>query len=1005
MNVLLIAADSRTKDLLGEALTRRGHAVATVADVQEAETAIRSNEYRMAVFDAGGKDAAAVELCRRVRGALNGRPCALLAADGKMAAESVQRLLEAGADDCLCELDDARRLDVRLAVAEARSRGNGCLGADDLTALPSLIASCPLLAKAPYGAFRTTIEGRFLEVNSALVKMLGYESRDELNAVSVPDDVYRDAAIRWRMVEEMQQAEHMENLELALKRKDGTPVDVLASGRVVRDASGALIGFEGIVHDLTEHKRVADALRRSEEWFRSLIELGYTVYTVLDAQGKVLYESPSLQRVYGWLPEEIVGHSVFDLVHPDELEAARHELAELVAKPGFVHTIETRYRHKDGSWLTIKVSGVNLLDNPSVGGIVLTSHDITELKRAEQTLRESEERYRKLVESSPDGVGVVVDEKIAFTNLAGVMLLGASSPEEVIGRLVAEFVHPDDWPGAREDLRQVLEENWNMPPRERRVVRKDGTCVSTEATATRIAYQGRRAIQLTLRDVTERNRAAGRLKQSEQRYRLIADNVTDVIHTMRVETPIDPARLASASDTEVTILKALGTLHTTYISPSVQRLLGYSPEEAKRLKPHEILTPASLRANAPRFASEASRWLRRPDDPRAAHVLDIECHRKDGTVVSCEATGTILYDDTGCVVGILTVTRDVTQRKKAERALRSSEARLRSLFENLPDFVAILNRQGTIELVNRSTPGTSVQELLGNTGFDFVAAEHQEHGREAFEQAVATGQLQKIEVQDIFGHWWICRLVPIAEEDEVRHVIAISTDITERRKQTEAIHKEQRLLRQLLDLHERDRQLIAYEIHDGFAQQLTGAQFNLEAFGKLRDKDSEQGRILLTTGLHLLSDSIDESRRLISGLRPPILDEFGVVAAVDYLVCEFREREGISIEFDHDVQFDRLAPPVESAIFRIVQESLTNACTHSRSDRIRVTLIQRDQRVTIEVRDWGVGFDPDTVEEHRFGLQGIRERVRLFGGEVTIETSPGQGARINVELPIVETAC
>jgi signal transduction histidine kinase len=108
------------------------------------------------------------------------------------------------------------------------------------------------------------------------------------------------------------------------------------------------------------------------------------------------------------------------------------------------------------------------------------------------------------------------------------------------------------------------------------------------------------------------------------------------------------------------------------------------------------------------------------------------------------------------------------------------------------------------------------------------------------------------------------------------------------------------------------------------------------------------------------------------------------------------------VEWSHEVQFRRLAPPLETALFRIIQEGLNNACRHSRSERVQVRLFQQGDRLRLEVIDWGKGFEPERVDENRFGLAGIRERATLFGGELTIETGPGKGTRITVELPVVE---
>lgn len=221
---------------------------------------------------------------------------------------------------------------------------------------------------------------------------------------------------------------------------------------------------------------------------------------------------------------------------------------------------------------------------------------------------------------------------------------------------------------------------------------------------------------------------------------------------------------------------------------------------------------------------------------------------------------------------------------------------------------------------------------------------------------------------------------------------------------TEALRQEQQILRELLELQERERKLVAYEIHDGFAQHSAGAMMSFQAFQQLWDQDRDQARRVFEGGLQMLGDSIAEARRLIGGLRPPVLDEDGIVAAIEYLISEAERHEGPEVRFCHDVSFDRLAPPLESALFRIVQEALTNACGHSQSRRVRVTLSQRGDRVLVEVQDWGIGFDPAQIQGEHFGLRGIRERAALLGGRAAIDTTPGQGTRILVELPLVEAS-
>jgi signal transduction histidine kinase len=146
-----------------------------------------------------------------------------------------------------------------------------------------------------------------------------------------------------------------------------------------------------------------------------------------------------------------------------------------------------------------------------------------------------------------------------------------------------------------------------------------------------------------------------------------------------------------------------------------------------------------------------------------------------------------------------------------------------------------------------------------------------------------------------------------------------------------------------------------------------------------------------------------EARGLMNELRPGVLDDHGLIAAIDRLVCERRGRTTASIEWSYRGDFDRLASPLETALYRIVQEGLTNALRHSDSERVRIALSRQDQRIRVAIEDWGCGFDLREVAEDRFGVQGICRRAKLFGGQVTIDSDPGRGTRIAVDLPLVET--
>jgi PAS domain S-box-containing protein len=234
--------------------------------------------------------------------------------------------------------------------------------------------------------------------------------------------------------------------------------------------------------------------------------------------------------------------------------------------------------------------------------------------------------------------------------------------------------------------------------------------------------------------------------------------------------------------------------------------------------------------------------------------------------------------------------------------------------------------------------------------------------------------------------------------------VSLRQQIAERRRVEADLRGNQQLMEQLLAAHERDRQLVAYEIHDAIVQHVTGSLMHIEGYheacrsaGTTVAADHETA---MQRALTLLRATIDEARRLISGLRPPIIDEMGVVAAIDYLVSEQARFGPIPVTFSHNVRFDRLTPLLEGGIFRIVQEALVNVQRHSASPRAEVRFWHEDDRVFIEVRDWGIGFDPEQVTEHRLGLRGIRERAKLLRGAAAIESAPGNGTCVRVELPL-----
>jgi PAS domain S-box-containing protein len=369
---------------------------------------------------------------------------------------------------------------------------------------------------------------------------------------------------------------------------------------------------------------------------------------------------------------------------------------------------------------------------------------------------------------------------------------------------------------------------------------------------------------------------------------------------------------------------------------------------------------------------------------------------------------------TGLMVGYLFLLTGRTARVEklvSQRSgeLQASEQRFRLLVENAADGFYLHEDNGRILDVNQRAcelSGYSRAELLKMYVLDvevgFKPEEHHEHTwkRPAADYPI---NIDGVHRRKDGGTYPVEVRINCLETAGKRLIMAVVRDVTERKQAEAAIRKEQLFLRHLIDLQERERKLMAYEIHDGLAQQLTGALLKLQSLETIQEKqDFPADRKILDDVLLLIRESVAEARRLIGGLRPPILDESGIIAAIEYLCSERRQSGQSQIEFVPRVQFHRLSAPLEVALFRIVQECLTNACRHSQSPKIRVELSQMEDRVRLAVQDWGVGFDPQEVKGERFGLRGIRERVRLLGGAADINSAPGKGTIISVELPLAE---
>lgn len=354
---------------------------------------------------------------------------------------------------------------------------------------------------------------------------------------------------------------------------------------------------------------------------------------------------------------------------------------------------------------------------------------------------------------------------------------------------------------------------------------------------------------------------------------------------------------------------------------------------------------------------------------------------------------------------------DITDRRQTLEAVRVSEERFRQIAENIDEIFWVTNADMS-QILYVSPPSLEVWGHAPQEFYDrpslFI------EGIYPADRQLVIDQIPKLRQEPYDGVFRIVRpdesvrtirvrAFPVRNErGECYRLAGVTQDITRAKQIEEELLAERRFLEHLLQLQEGERKLIAYDIHDGFVQSVIAALMHLEGLEAAADLTSDTKQ-RLTVPIGLLRESIAEARRMISGLRPPILDEQGLVAAIEYLISEHAGAR-VKIRFEHDVQQQRFEPVLEGTLFRIVQEALTNVLRHSQAKDAVVRLSQSGDRLWLAVEDSGTGFDPDQANSRQFGLRGIRERARLFGGKANIHSAPNCGTRISVELPLTSKA-
>jgi PAS domain S-box-containing protein len=758
------------------------------------------------------------------------------------------------------------------------------------------------------------------------------------------EDVLRAALAEGRYVEEGSKV-----------RQDGSRFWASAVITTLRDRKGNLKGFSMVVHDTTERKHADDVLR-------FLAESGATLSSSLD--------------------------------YRDTLANVARLAVPILA-----------------DWCAVDV----MEEDGSVERLAVEHSDPEKVALA----YELQERYP----SDPEATRGV--RKVLQTGEPDMM---AEIPDELLDQAAMDVEH-------RTIMRELGVRSYMVVPMVARG-RSHGaiTLVSAESgrryeeTDLRLAEELARRAALAVdnaklyeeaqREIAERREAEEALLQSEGRYRTVVKQAAEGIFIVDIDTKL--------------ILEA---------NAAYRNLLGYTAQDMLGLG----LTLYDVVAHD---RKSIDLYLEQIQEEGVHFIGERRHRRKDGSLVDVEVSSSVISYGGG--EALCVIVHDITERKRsAERLQRSLDALL-GLYEAGQILSSSLEREEIgsrlLEIASRVSNLTAAViavpsedgelRIWRSAGLEGLwrQVRFSPEALAARQKVLETRKYQTVKLRqpgDADGPHLVSLNLPLLVRGRLIGVLeAYGPEALMERQYEETLislanqgasalenarlyaelaereNRLQELIRKLITAQEEERRKVSYEVHDGLAQTAAGAHQLLQAFARQHPPDSEKGRKDLARALQLVQQTVGEARYVIADLRPTALDDFGLAAAVR-LQVEKISSEGSQVDYEEALGNERLPPEVETALFRVAQEALTNVHKHAPSARVRITLRRPNDAVRLQVRDWGPGFNPEKITDgggpgERLGLSSMRERVALLGGHLEVHSRPGEGTEVVAEIPSVQ---
>jgi len=831
-----------------------------------------------------------------------------------------------------------------------------------------------LIEQASDAIMITDTKGNFSDVNSSLCKLFGY-TREELlksniTALIDPEQLKNDP-IRFDLLMSGQPMLR----ERRMIHKNGSIIEVEANVKMIPD--GRVLA---IARDIRDRKKAEAKIETSEKKLRQVLSSTPDNFYVIDRNYNVILinetAEKNLERAWG-KPVKI-DTNLLDVI-PETNEPIKQSFEKVFAGERVEYELQIS-REGLPAWVLVSYMPVHD-ESGMITGAYVIAKDISLRKSAEQAIKESEERYRALVENATEALVVLDVEKERFVSVSeSAVKLFKMSKEELL-KLGPVDLSPKFQPDGRLSSEAGFENITRAIAGEKLSFEwmhcdVNGDLIPCEVWLVRLPSENQILVRGSIIDITERKKA----QELIIRERDLSDSIINTL----------PG---------VFYLRSLETGKLLRWNKNFNIVTGATKEEIASSKLLDYIAEEDRKA----IREKIEIGLKTGYAETEAHIL-----AKDGNIIPYFLTGIpIMYEGQRCLLG---TGIDISARKKIEEELRESEQKYKLLFESNPLPMFMFSRKSfSIIDVNESATrhyGYSREEFQKMTMVDLRPEEDKKEFLDKVITPAPTStnlgiwrHVKKdgaIITVEIIGY-------DINYEDKpVRLVLA--NDVTEKfaaeEKLKQSYNEVRRLTNHLQNIREEERTHIAREIHDELGQQLTVLKMDASWLNKKLSSSDEATKEKLKGLFEVLDSTVKTVRRISSELRPSLLDDLGLTAAIEWHLKEFEKRSGIQTNFLADESDLSLPDEMKTGLYRILQESLTNVARHAEAKKVNVSLRRKNDELVLSIEDDGRGFDKfEAAGKKTLGVLGMEERSEMMGGNYQINSQPGKGTIVTVSVP------